>query len=176
MSHSSEQTQESIRCSWALIKPIAVFGKLTVHILPWVSFEVVVSMTNQLWHPASSFLCLLFSTAATNCYPGAHQFHVFLIWICKLHFMKHPRRTENKCGWPTFKPENQLGRWLSKYLTCKRENLRSGPQKQRKKPDIVVRVYNPSTGEAETGGSPNAHWPVSLAELISEGVGQKSLS
>jgi hypothetical protein len=34
-------------------------------------------------------------------------------------------------------------------------------------PPMVVHVYNPSTGEAETGRFPRAHCPVIFAKLIS---------
>lgn len=50
-----------------------------------------------------------------------------------------------------------------KNLPCKKEDLSLIPWTHIKMEDMVVHACNPDSGEMETRGSQEAHWPVSLA-------------
>lgn len=63
-----------------------------------------------------------------------------------------------------------------KCLSCEHEDLSLILRTHTKLPGVVVCVCIPGSGERETEGTPRAHWPDSLAELVSSRLTRVSVS
>lgn len=72
---------------------------------------------------------------------------------------------KRKTDWESCIIETEIGsRCQAKCLLCEQEDLNSGPQHPRKKPDTEVHTHNPKSREAE-GGDLMAHQIIQVSKL-----------